>query len=51
MPQKLVVWGGVALVVFYLVAAPQMAASTVKHAGVGLGHMLHQVSVFLKSLV
>ena len=48
--RKVALSAGGAIIAFYLVTAPQTAAGTVKHAGSTAGHVVHQVSVFLKSL-
>lgn len=50
MVRKLAGWGVLAVLLFYVVSTPHSAAGAVHQAGAGLGHVLHQVSVFLHSL-
>ena len=50
MGRKLGLVAGMLVVGFYLITAPQSAAGTLRHAGTGMGHVVHQLSVFLRSL-
>ena len=50
MGQKVGLMAGVALIGFFLVTAPDNAASTLRHAADGAGHVMHQLSVFVKDI-
>lgn len=51
MARKAAVAGIAAIAMFYLVTSPVTAAGAVKTAGVGMQHVVHQISVFLKAMV
>jgi len=47
MGQKVGLMAGVALIGFFLVTAPDNAAAIVRHAYDSVGHIWHQLSVFV----
>jgi hypothetical protein len=50
MGQKLALAAVVGLIGFFVVTAPDPAATTVRHAANSAGHIIHQVSVFVQEI-
>jgi hypothetical protein len=50
MGQKLGLAAVVSLIGFFVVTAPDPAANTLRHAADSVGHIMHQVSVFVRDI-